>query len=47
MPAAIELRYFGGYTDRETTEILDKDLAKVMRDWESGRARPYARLEGG
>jgi RNA polymerase sigma factor (TIGR02999 family) len=30
----IELRFFGGYTDKETAEILNKNVAKVRRDWE-------------
>ncbi|HEX4136382.1 MAG TPA: ECF-type sigma factor [Bryobacteraceae bacterium] len=41
----IELRFFGGYTDKETAEILDKNVAKVRRDWEFGRAWLYSRLD--
>jgi RNA polymerase sigma factor (TIGR02999 family) len=42
----IELRFFGGYTDKETAEILGKSVAKVRRDWEFGRSWLYDRLEG-
>ena len=41
----IELRFFGGYTDKETAEILNKNVAKVRRDWEFGRAWLYSRLD--
>ena len=41
----IELRFFGGYTDKETAEILDKSVAKVRRDWEFGRAWLHSRLD--
>jgi RNA polymerase sigma factor (TIGR02999 family) len=40
-PAAaevVEKKYFGGYTDQETAEILDISLAKVRRDWAYARA---------
>ena len=29
----IELRYFGGYTDKEVVEALGISLAMVRRDW--------------
>jgi RNA polymerase sigma factor (TIGR02999 family) len=40
----VELRYFGGYTNEETAEILDESVAKVRRDWEFARAWLYDRL---
>jgi RNA polymerase sigma-70 factor (ECF subfamily) len=41
----VELRFFGGYTDKETAEILGKNLARVRRDWEFARSWLYARLD--
>jgi RNA polymerase sigma-70 factor, ECF subfamily len=41
----VELRFFGGYTDKETAQILGKNLAKVRRDWEYARSWLYARLD--
>ena len=41
----IELRFFGGYTDKETAEILSKSVAKVRRDWEYARSWLYNRLD--
>ncbi len=40
----VELRFFGGYTDQETAEIMGKNFAKVRRDWEFARAWLYDRL---
>lgn len=40
----VELRFFGGYTDKETADILGKNFAKVRRDWEFARAWLYDRL---
>ena len=40
-PAAadvVEKKFFGGYTDEETAEILNVSLAKVRRDWTYARA---------
>jgi RNA polymerase sigma factor (TIGR02999 family) len=40
-PAAaevVEKKYFGGYTDQETAEILGVNVAKVRRDWTYARA---------
>lgn len=34
----VELKYFGGYTDREVAETLDLSLAMVRRDWEFARS---------
>jgi len=42
----VELRFFGGYTDKETAQILGKNLAKVRRDWEFARSWLYDRLDG-
>jgi RNA polymerase sigma-70 factor, ECF subfamily len=41
----VELRFFGGYTDKETAEILGKNIAKVRRDWEFARSWLHARLD--
>jgi len=41
----VELKFFGGYTDKETAEILGKNLARVRRDWEFARSWLYARLD--
>jgi RNA polymerase sigma-70 factor (ECF subfamily) len=41
----VELRFFGGYTDKETAQILGRNLARVRRDWEFARSWLYARLE--
>jgi RNA polymerase sigma-70 factor, ECF subfamily len=40
-PAAaevVEKKYFGGYTDQETAEVLGISMAKVRRDWSYARA---------
>jgi RNA polymerase sigma factor (TIGR02999 family) len=41
----VELRFFGGYTDSETAEILGKNVARIRRDWEFARSWLYARLD--
>lgn len=41
----VELRFFGGYTDKETAQILGKNLARVRRDWEFARSWLYARMD--
>jgi RNA polymerase sigma-70 factor (ECF subfamily) len=33
----IELKFFGGLTDRETAEVMNTNLTKVRRDWEFAR----------
>ena len=33
----VEMRYFGGYTDREIAETLDVTERTVQRDWEKAR----------
>jgi len=40
----VELRFFGGYTNEETAEILDENVARVRRDWEFARAWLYDKL---
>jgi RNA polymerase sigma-70 factor, ECF subfamily len=34
----VELRYFGGYTDKEVVEALSVPFATVRRDWEFARS---------
>lgn len=34
----VEKKFFGGYTDEETAEILGINVAKVRRDWTYARA---------
>src|SRR3984885_7203893 len=34
----IELRYFGGLTEKESAEVLRISVATLKRDWEAGRA---------
>jgi RNA polymerase sigma factor (TIGR02999 family) len=34
----VELRYFGGYTDKEVVEAVGASFATVRRDWEFARA---------
>jgi RNA polymerase sigma factor (TIGR02999 family) len=41
----VELRFFGGYTDKETAQIMGKNLARVRRDWEFARSWLYSRLD--
>lgn len=41
----VELRFFGGFTDKETAQILGKNVAKTRRDWEFARSWLYARLD--
>lgn len=40
----VELRFFGGYTDQETADIMGQSYAKVRRDWDFARAWLYDRL---
>jgi RNA polymerase sigma factor (TIGR02999 family) len=40
----IELRYFGGLTEKEAAEILGISVATLKRDWEAGRAWLVTRL---
>jgi RNA polymerase sigma-70 factor (ECF subfamily) len=41
----VELRFFGGYTDKETAEITGKNVAKIRRDWDFARSWLLARLD--
>jgi len=40
----VELRYFGGYTDKEVVEALGVALATVRRDWEFARSWLFHRM---
>jgi RNA polymerase sigma factor (TIGR02999 family) len=43
----VELRVFGGYTDKEIVEALGISLATVRRDWEYARSWLFARMQVG
>jgi RNA polymerase sigma factor (TIGR02999 family) len=34
----VELRFFGGYTDKEVSEILGESLSAIRRDWTFARS---------
>jgi RNA polymerase sigma factor (TIGR02999 family) len=40
----VELRFFGGLTDKEVAEVLGISFAMVRRDWEFARAWLFRRL---
>lgn len=40
----VELRYFGGYTDKEVVEATGVSMATVRRDWEFARAWLFDRI---
>ena len=42
----VEMRYFGGYTDKEVVESLGVSLATVRRDWEFARTWLFDRIGG-
>ena len=42
----VELKYFGGLTDREIAEVTGKSFAQVRRDWEFARAWLFHQLKG-
>jgi len=42
----IELRYFGGLTEKEAAAVLGISVATLKRDWEVGRAWLVANLHG-
>jgi RNA polymerase sigma-70 factor (ECF subfamily) len=42
----VELRYFGGYTDKEVVEVLGVSLATVRREWEFARSWLFDRMKG-
>jgi RNA polymerase sigma factor (TIGR02999 family) len=44
--SVVELRFFGGYTDQEVTEVLGVSLATVRRDWEFARSWLFDRMRG-
>ena len=42
--SVVELRYFGGYTDKEVAEALGISFATVRRDWEFARSWLYDQI---
>ena len=42
----VELRYFGGYTDKEVVEALGVSIATVRRDWEFARSWLFNQMQG-
>ena len=42
----VELRYFGGYTDKEVVEALGVSMATVRRDWEYARSWLFQWMRG-
>jgi RNA polymerase sigma-70 factor (ECF subfamily) len=42
----VELRYFGGHTDKEVAAALGVSLATVRRDWEFARSWLFNRMHG-
>jgi len=42
----VELRYFGGYTDKQVVDALGVALATVRRDWEFARSWLFDRMRG-
>jgi RNA polymerase sigma factor (TIGR02999 family) len=45
MAQVVEMRYFGGYTDREIAETLEVGERTVQRDWQKARLILAAALE--
>jgi RNA polymerase sigma factor (TIGR02999 family) len=43
----VELRYFGGYTDKEVVDTLGVALSTVRRDWEFARSWLFDKMYGG
>ena len=43
----VELRFFGGLTEREVAEVLDIGVTTLKRDWEFARAWLGTRLSSG
>ena len=43
----VELRFFGGLTEREVAEVLDIGVTTMKRDWEFARAWLGTRLSSG
>lgn len=44
---AVELRFFGGLTEKETAEVLEISTATLKRDWDFARAWLYGQICGG
>lgn len=42
----VELKYFGGYTDKEVSDALGIPFATVRRDWEFARSWLYDQMNG-
>lgn len=42
----VELRYFGGYTDKEVVDTLGVALSTVRRDWEFARSWLFDKMYG-
>ena len=42
----VELKYFGGYSDREVAEALNLSLAMVRREWEFARSWLFEQMSG-
>ncbi len=42
----VEMRFFGGYSDKEVVEALGVSLATVRRDWDYARAWLLDRMKG-
>ncbi len=42
----VELRYFGGYTDKEVAEALGVGLSTVRRDWDFARSWLFDHIAG-
>jgi RNA polymerase sigma factor (TIGR02999 family) len=42
---AVELRYFGGLTEKEAAEVIGVSMATLKRDWEFARAWLIRQLE--
>ncbi len=42
----VEMRFFGGYSDKEVVEALGASLATVRRDWDFARTWLFDRMKG-
>jgi len=42
----VEMKFFGGFTDEESAEVLGVNVAMVRRDWQFARAWLLSRLRG-
>jgi RNA polymerase sigma factor (TIGR02999 family) len=43
---AVELRFFGGLTEKETADVLEISTATLKRDWDFARAWLYRQISG-